>query len=57
MIGQDTTIFPNTHLQGDTTIGEDCLIGPNTIIRNAQLGDGCRVEQAVVEAVSLADIR
>jgi len=54
-IGQDTMILPNTHLQGDTTIGEDCIIGPNTIIRDARLGNGCRVEQAVVEAVSLID--
>jgi bifunctional UDP-N-acetylglucosamine pyrophosphorylase / glucosamine-1-phosphate N-acetyltransferase len=49
MIGQDTVIWPNSYLQGRTVIGEDCTIGPNAIIRNAQIGDGCRIEQVVVE--------
>jgi len=48
LIGQDTVIWPNTYLQGQTAVGEDCVIGPNTILRNAQVGDGCRVEQVVV---------
>ena len=48
-IGQDTIIWPNTYIQGKTVVGEDCVIGPNTILRNATLGDGCVVEQTVVE--------
>jgi bifunctional UDP-N-acetylglucosamine pyrophosphorylase/glucosamine-1-phosphate N-acetyltransferase len=31
-IGRDTTVWPNTHLRGETTIGEHCHIGPNTIV-------------------------
>lgn len=54
-IGQDTVIWPNSFIQGKTVIGEDCVIGPNTILREATLGRGCRVEQAVVEKVTLAD--
>jgi bifunctional UDP-N-acetylglucosamine pyrophosphorylase/glucosamine-1-phosphate N-acetyltransferase len=53
-IGQDTVIWPNTFLQGNTAVGEDCVIGPNSIVRDAQVGDGCVVEQAVVEHVALA---
>lgn len=53
-IGQDTVIWPNTYLQGTTVVGEGCVLGPNTIIRDAEIGDGCRVPQAVVENVSLA---
>jgi bifunctional UDP-N-acetylglucosamine pyrophosphorylase/glucosamine-1-phosphate N-acetyltransferase len=53
-IGQDTIIWPNTFLQGATAVGEDCVIGPNSIIRNVQVGDGCVIEQAVVENVTLA---
>ncbi len=49
IIGQDTIIWPNTYLQGKTQIGEDCVLGPNSIIRNANIGDGCHIEQAVVE--------
>lgn len=54
-IGQDTIIWPNTHLQGQTTIGDDCQIGPNSIIRDATIGSGCRVEQAVIEKTTLPD--
>lgn len=53
-IGPDTTIWPNTHLRGATAIGKGCDIGPNTIVEDCQIGDGCRVlasvlEQAVME--------
>ena len=52
-IGQDTVIWPNSYLQGNTTVGENCTIGPNAILRDATVGAGCRVEQAVVEGVPL----
>jgi len=53
-IGQDTTVWPNTHVRGRTVIGEHCHIGPNTIIVDCQIGNHCRVfasalEQAVME--------
>jgi len=48
-VGQDTVVYPNTHLQGDTRIGRDCVVGPNTIIRSSTVGDGCRLEAAVIE--------
>lgn len=54
-IGQDTIIWPNTYVQGNSHIGEECIVGPNTVIRNAQIGAGCRIEQAMVENISLAD--
>ena len=49
LIGQDTIIWPNTYIQGKTVVGEDCVIGPNTILRDATIGNGAAVEQAVVE--------
>jgi bifunctional UDP-N-acetylglucosamine pyrophosphorylase/glucosamine-1-phosphate N-acetyltransferase len=54
-IGRDTIIWPNTYLQGETVIGEDCVLGPNTIIRDSHVGDGCRIEQAVVENTAVPD--
>lgn len=54
-IGQDTIIWPNTYLQGHTIIGDDCVIGPNAIVRHARLGHSCRVEQAVIEKANLPD--
>jgi bifunctional UDP-N-acetylglucosamine pyrophosphorylase/glucosamine-1-phosphate N-acetyltransferase len=52
-IGQDTIIWPNTHLLGNSQIDEDCVIGPNVILRDAQVGKGCQIVQAVVENTSL----
>ena len=54
-IGQDTVIFPNTHLQGKTRIGADCSIGPNAIISNAVIGDSCSIGPSVIESSTLED--
>lgn len=49
-IGQDTVILPNTHLQGNTLIGADCEIGPNTIIFDSIVGDQCRLFESTIES-------
>ena len=43
VIGQDSIIFPNTALRGTTQIGEDCQIGPNSLIDNSVIGDRNRI--------------
>lgn len=48
-IGQDTTIYPGCHLQGNTTIGSGCEIGPNSQIVECVIGDDCRVLYSVLE--------
>lgn len=48
-LGQDSVVWPNTMLLGDTHVGEDCTIGPNTTLRNSRVGNACKVEAAVVE--------
>ncbi len=53
-IGQDTILWPNTYLQGQTAVGQECIIGPNAIVRNSAVGNGCHIEQAVVEGAVLA---
>ena len=55
IIGRDTIIWPNTFLQGRTTIGEDCVIGPNAIVRDATVGDRCRIEQLLIEGLVVPD--
>jgi bifunctional UDP-N-acetylglucosamine pyrophosphorylase/glucosamine-1-phosphate N-acetyltransferase len=55
VIGQDTVIWPNTYVQGRTVVGEDCVLGPNAIIRDAQIGNGCWLEQIVLERMRLGD--
>jgi bifunctional UDP-N-acetylglucosamine pyrophosphorylase/glucosamine-1-phosphate N-acetyltransferase len=54
-VGQDTIIYPNSHLQGNTAIGSNGLIGPNTIIRDSSIGDNCRLEASVVEGAIIED--
>ncbi|MDT8306878.1 MAG: NTP transferase domain-containing protein [Anaerolineae bacterium] len=53
-IGQDTVIWPNSYIQAGSRVGNDCVIGPNTILRNARVGDGCYLEQVVVEDSEIA---
>ena len=54
-IGQDTVIWPNTTLAGETSIGEDCLLGPGAIIKDTKIGDRCRVLNSVLEGAVLED--
>jgi bifunctional UDP-N-acetylglucosamine pyrophosphorylase / glucosamine-1-phosphate N-acetyltransferase len=54
-IGRDTLIWPNTYLQGDTIVGEGCELGPNTIIRQSQVGNRCRILSSLLEGALLED--
>jgi bifunctional UDP-N-acetylglucosamine pyrophosphorylase/glucosamine-1-phosphate N-acetyltransferase len=54
-IGRDTVIWPNTCLHGKTAIGEACSIGPNTLIRDTQIGNNCKVLMSVLEKAVLED--
>jgi bifunctional UDP-N-acetylglucosamine pyrophosphorylase/glucosamine-1-phosphate N-acetyltransferase len=54
-IGRDTVIMPNTHLRAGTTIGAGCHVGPDTIIVDCQIGDGCRVLASVLEHAVMED--
>ncbi len=54
-IGADTVIWPNTCLQGQTEIGENCQIGPGTIIRDTRVGNNCTILASVLEGARLDD--
>ena len=54
-IGTDTTIHPNTHMRGTTNIGEDCQIGPSTVIKDSKIGNGCKVFMSVLEKAQMDD--
>ena len=49
VIGMDTVILPNTMILGHTSIGEDCEIGPGSVVRDCSIGDGCRVTASALE--------
>ncbi len=54
-IGPDTTVLPNTHLLGNTRIGSNSAIGPNAVLKNAVVGDRCRVTQSTLEDARMDD--
>lgn len=54
-IGQDTIIWPNSYIQGETVIGRDCVIGPSAVLRDARIGNNCRIEFSVIEVASIED--
>ncbi|MGQ9572324.1 MAG: hypothetical protein ACUVV3_03940 [Dehalococcoidia bacterium] len=54
-VGGETVIHPNTVIAGRTRIGRACQIGPNTIVRDSVIGNGCRVMASVVEGAVLED--
>ena len=54
-IGMDTVILPNTMLLGKTSIGENCEIGPNSVIRDTVVGNNCRVTSSALEEAVMED--
>jgi bifunctional UDP-N-acetylglucosamine pyrophosphorylase/glucosamine-1-phosphate N-acetyltransferase len=54
-VGQDTVIYPNTHLQGRTRIGRHCAIGPNSVLLDTEVGDRCSIELSMTEQALLED--
>lgn len=47
-IGRDSRLYPGTIIEGKSVIGEGCVLGPNTHLVNACLGDHVVIENAVV---------
>jgi|TARA_R110002110_G_scaffold161857_2_gene360766 bifunctional UDP-N-acetylglucosamine pyrophosphorylase/glucosamine-1-phosphate N-acetyltransferase len=46
-IGRDVTLYPGTMLQGSTTIGDSCELGPDTRLTDCTVAAGARVEHSV----------
>ncbi|NLN70998.1 MAG: bifunctional UDP-N-acetylglucosamine diphosphorylase/glucosamine-1-phosphate N-acetyltransferase GlmU [Chloroflexi bacterium] len=54
-IGVDTVILPNTYLRGETVIGEDCQIGPDTTIIDSKVGNHAHLLSSVLEQAEVHD--
>jgi bifunctional UDP-N-acetylglucosamine pyrophosphorylase/glucosamine-1-phosphate N-acetyltransferase len=54
-IGPGTVLLPNTHLWGRTVIGEACRIGPNSIVRDSEIGNRCAVTASMLEEAVMED--
>ena len=47
-IGRGTTIYPCAVIEGDVTIGENCVIGQNTRIKDSVIGDNTMIQSSVI---------
>lgn len=47
-IGSDTKIYPNTHIEGRSVIGEGCEVFPGTRITNSRIGSGVTIKDNCV---------
>jgi bifunctional UDP-N-acetylglucosamine pyrophosphorylase/glucosamine-1-phosphate N-acetyltransferase len=54
-IGEDTVLYPFTWLEGKTTIGRNCRIGPNSRIADSQLGDAVTLHFSYAHECKIAD--
>jgi bifunctional UDP-N-acetylglucosamine pyrophosphorylase/glucosamine-1-phosphate N-acetyltransferase len=52
-IGPDTVLYPGVILEGSTSVGPGCVIGPNTHVVNSVIGDHCRVVASMLEGSTL----
>lgn len=55
MVGADTVLYPGTYLEGNTVVGEGCVIGPHTHMVDARVGNNVSVVQSRVVSSDIAD--
>lgn len=48
ILDKDVTIYPNTFIEGNSTINEDSIIGPNTKICSSNIGENTTIKQSVI---------
>ncbi len=51
-VGRDTTIYPNCSLQGETVIGERCIVEPNSQITDSKISNDVAIKASSVVAES-----
>jgi bifunctional UDP-N-acetylglucosamine pyrophosphorylase/glucosamine-1-phosphate N-acetyltransferase len=54
-IGADSTLHPNSHIIGDSSIQGGSEIGPGALIRDSAIGARCRVLLSTIEDSTLED--
>jgi bifunctional UDP-N-acetylglucosamine pyrophosphorylase/glucosamine-1-phosphate N-acetyltransferase len=54
-IGRGTVIYPCVVLEGDVTIGENCIIRQNTRIKDSTIGNGTTIESSVILESRIGD--
>ncbi|SES43525.1 bifunctional UDP-N-acetylglucosamine diphosphorylase/glucosamine-1-phosphate N-acetyltransferase GlmU [Psychrobacillus sp. OK032] len=55
VIGADTVIQPGVIIEGKTTLGENCIIGPNSHLVSSIIGNGTTIHSSVVLSSEVGD--
>lgn len=55
VLNRDATILPGVQLLGATVIGEDAVIGPDTTLKDCEVGQGARVIRSHGELAVIGD--
>ncbi len=56
-LGIDTVIEPNTHLKGATTVGAQCVLGPDLVLQDSTVSDRCHLFRShIVQARIESDV-
>ena len=54
-VGRDTVLLPMTMLWGETSVGEECVLGPSTRLTNTRVGNNVSLEETVCVDVTIED--
>jgi bifunctional UDP-N-acetylglucosamine pyrophosphorylase/glucosamine-1-phosphate N-acetyltransferase len=54
-VGRDTVVHPGTFLEGRTVVGEECRIGPNARLIDAEVGDRVTIVASTLESCSVGE--
>jgi bifunctional UDP-N-acetylglucosamine pyrophosphorylase/glucosamine-1-phosphate N-acetyltransferase len=54
-VGRDTTIKPGSHLLGETQIGIDAVIGPDTVLKDTRVDDGAVIISSHAESAHIGE--
>lgn len=55
LVGQDTILYPGVILEGETVIGEDCLIGANSRLVHTKIGNNVTIQSSTILESSVDD--
>ena len=55
VIGCDTVLLPGVVIEGNTVIGKDCVVGPDSRLTNVKLGNGVKFQYSTAVDSSVDD--
>lgn len=55
VIGKDTLIEPGVMIKGQTTIGDNCVIGSHSHLSNSTLGNNVIIKQSRIDTATISD--